>query len=184
MDDTVRGIIFRGWSVDPSERDSFEVILDLLRGISFKISPVVDSERVYAFLSFAGCNWRLSRQPGEGTADFDAVLGKDRKASGTAERSRPEREPASEFGADGPRSPPDGATRLTRRIECPAFKTVMKWVFRKKPAIKKKKTSWGVEIMVPNGIIGHLTRECGERTRLPRRRCHIVKTIHGLDVGW
>jgi hypothetical protein len=45
----------------------------------------------------------------------------------------------------------------------------MKWVFRKKPAIKKK-NSWGVEIMVPNGIIAHLTRECGGNVH----DCHVV----------
>jgi hypothetical protein len=56
-------------------------------------------------------------------------------------------------------------TRLTRPIECPEFKTVMNGVFRKKPiqrpAMKKRKDWRGDKIMVPNGILAHLTREFG-----------------------
>jgi hypothetical protein len=54
MDETVRGIISWCWSVDPSVRDSFEGIFDLLRGIDFEVMPTVESRRVYEFLSAVG----------------------------------------------------------------------------------------------------------------------------------
>jgi hypothetical protein len=52
------------------------------------------------------------------------------------------------------------------QIECPAFETVMKkGLFRKKPvwkpAMKKRKDLRGHKLIVPDGIIAHLTRECG-----------------------
>jgi hypothetical protein len=130
--------------VNPGERDSFEVIFDLLRGIDFKIKSAVDSWRVSEFLSQVG----------------------------------------REFGADGSQSLPVGAAGPTRRIECPAFKTVMKkGLFGKEkpvqvPAMKKGNAKvWRaeVEIDVPDGIIEHLTRECGGNVD----DRHIVKVTSG-----
>jgi hypothetical protein len=54
ISDAVRGIISR--SVNPGERDSFGIILDLLRGTEFKTAPVVDSVQIYEFLSMVGCD--------------------------------------------------------------------------------------------------------------------------------
>jgi hypothetical protein len=169
MDETVRDIIARSWSVDPNLRDSFDVIFDLLRGIRFKLTPAVDSMRVHEFLSQIGCDCGATPQPDQSmrtdeTADSDAVRGRERRASDTPECNAPEPEPGSEFGVEGPQSLPDGAAWLMPCIECPAFKTVMKGLFRKKPvqrpATKKGKTSWGTEYDVPDGIIAYLTRIC------------------------
>jgi hypothetical protein len=60
MSDAVRSIISR--SVNPGERDSFKIILDLLRRVEFKTAPVVDSVRVYEFLSQVGCDCETARR--------------------------------------------------------------------------------------------------------------------------
>jgi hypothetical protein len=52
----------RCWSVDPSVRDSFEGIVDRLGGIDFKVTPTVDSRRVYKFLSAVGSDCGSSPQ--------------------------------------------------------------------------------------------------------------------------
>jgi serine/threonine protein kinase len=86
MDGTVWGIIFQCWSVAPSCRGSFEEIFGLLHGIEFKITPAVDSVRVYKVLSEVGCNCGSVSPPDnrtDGTADCDAVQGRDGRASGT-----------------------------------------------------------------------------------------------------
>jgi hypothetical protein len=146
MNGTVRGIISQCWSGPPSCRGSFEEILGLLHGSEFKITPAVDSVRVYEFLSEVGCNWEEKA----GRRAMEKAVG--------PKRGR---------GAEGPPSPPDGAATPNRRIECPAFKTVMiKGCFwKKEPAMKKGKTSnilgTEVKIDVPDGIIAYLTRECG-----------------------
>jgi hypothetical protein len=164
MDNTVRGIISRCWSVDPSKRDSFEVIFGLLRGIEFKVTPAVNSGRVYRFLSQVGCDCGSDPRPREG---MDAFRREEERPSGISERSGLEKARANEFGAKGPRSPPNEVARLTCPIECPAFKKVMeKPLFGKpkpvqKPAMKKGKGHWANTMMVPDGIIAYLTRECG-----------------------
>jgi hypothetical protein len=74
-------------------------------------------------------------------------------------------------------------TGLIRRIECPAFRTVMKGVFRKEPvqepAMRKVKADdqqgKKVEIDVPDGIIAHLTRKCGGNVH----DRHVVKVTSG-----
>jgi serine/threonine protein kinase len=78
MDETVKGFISWCWSADPSLRDSFELILNLLRGIDFKITPGVDSRRVYEFLSFAGCDWRPVPPPAGGRMSAGKRKGRGR----------------------------------------------------------------------------------------------------------
>jgi hypothetical protein len=128
--------------VNPGERDSFEVIFDLLRGIGFKITPAVDSRRVSEFLSHVG----------------------------------------HEFGAEGWQSPPVGAASLTRQIECPAFKRVMKrGLFGKKkqePTMKKEKDGRGDKMMVPDGIISHLTKTCRDNVH----HCRVVEVTSPMPA--
>jgi hypothetical protein len=64
----VQGIIERGWSVNVSDRDSFDSIFESLRKIGFKITPDVDSAKVMEFL------FLVSEHPPTGTAGGMARL--------------------------------------------------------------------------------------------------------------
>jgi serine/threonine protein kinase len=49
MNEEIREMIERCWSVDPSNRDSFHDIAGLFASIDFKLTPNVDSERVWDY---------------------------------------------------------------------------------------------------------------------------------------
>jgi serine/threonine protein kinase len=51
MNGTVKEIISRGWSADPSQRGSFKAIFRQLEGIDFRITPNVDVSKVREFVS-------------------------------------------------------------------------------------------------------------------------------------
>jgi hypothetical protein len=138
MDAAVQMIIERGWSIDPSQRPSFDQIFSVLEAIEFRLSRGVDSARVYEFISLVGSGSEASG------AD---ILWEKRLAKAA------EREP-SKF--------------LLKDWEFPVSKVTRGGRF---PWLVKK----GDPFDVPDGIIAHLTRQCGGNVH----DCYVVNVTCG-----
>jgi hypothetical protein len=167
MDAMVKTIVERGWSVEPTMRLSFDDIFTMLESIEFRLSAGVDSVRVHEFMSLVGCGSGASgadgfweRRPGNAGEGVAADSGPNQTGRLTNEPEGRLVDAASvelsEF-------------LLTDR-ELPVDRREFPCIFERRK--KMQKAGWGFwskevdvevdEVISPlDGIVAHLTRECG-----------------------
>jgi serine/threonine protein kinase len=163
MDATVKAIIGRGWSVDAMMRTPFDEILSMLESVGFKVSPRIDSGRVREFMRLVGY------VPGRGEADHLSERRSTKGPEGVADAASEE---LSRF--------------LLLDSELPVSRREFPCVFEKRKKtqkVKKGLRSKNVDIEVDeaisplDGIIAHLTRDCGGN--IPE---HGVVKVTGSEV--
>jgi hypothetical protein len=171
MDAAVQTIIERGWSIDSTERPSFDEIFSVLESIEFRLSGGVDSVRVHEFMSLVGCRSGASGADAfkEGRpANAPEGIAVDSQPNETERLSERQLLSQAEGIVDAPSR--ERSKLLIADWELPVHRREFPCLFERRKT--RQKMGWGlwskeVEVEVDeaigplDGIIAHLTRECG-----------------------